>query len=109
MASWSRARAMCWPVSRNHSRSLSLPDSAREAYFCTSGPAWKESLEASTRMSSTRAGYSRSPRNDSSADWEPLFRAVLPSRLTALPPTAITVVVATRKSSIRADLYPPAR
>lgn len=109
VASWSRARAMCWPVSRNHSTSESVPDRAREAYFCTSGPACTVSLAASTRMSSRVAEYCPAVRKVSSASKVPVLRAVPPARFTALPPVAIAVVAATRRSSSRAVLNPPVR
>ncbi|EDX21430.1 hypothetical protein SSAG_01221 [Streptomyces sp. Mg1] len=89
--------------------SEAVPDMAREAYFFTSGPAWKESLPTSTRMSSRRAVYCPSVRNVSSAAWVPAFRASFPARFTPFPPLAITMPVATRRSSVMAALKPPAR
>ncbi|WSY72613.1 hypothetical protein OHA61_04825 [Streptomyces sp. NBC_00885] len=60
-------------------------------------------------MSSSRAVNWSVVRNFSSAAGEPSVRAALPAFVTAFPLVAITVAVATRRSSTWADLKPPAR
>lgn len=78
--SWSRARAMCWPVSMNHSTSVAAPSSARLAYFCTSGPALNSMALTWTRVSSRRESYWLSVRKVvrlfsliPDGGWEPLL------------------------------------
>lgn len=56
-ASWSRARAMCWPVSRNHWTSDAVPLRARSAYLRTSDPPLNSMVETWTLASSRRAVY----------------------------------------------------
>ncbi len=99
-ASWSRARAMCWPVSRYHCTSSAVPLRARFAYFFSSGPAVARLRTISTRLSSSLASYWPASRNFSSAWSVPALSAVLPSRLTLFPPLAMTLSVETRMSSV---------
>lgn len=107
--SWSRARAMCCPVSMNHSTSDAVPLRARSAYLRTSGPACSSMVVTWDRASSRRALYWVSVRNVIRVGWVSAFRAAVPSRWTALSPVPDTMVVATRRSSRMAGLKPSFR
>lgn len=70
--SWSRARAMYWPVVRNQLIADGEPSSrARWAYFFTSGEAVERMRRTSTRSSSWRAVIWLSSRNRDSASLLP--------------------------------------